>query len=62
MQRYKLTESELAEKARNYVHYVDEEEKAIGVFATNEDAIKADCYYVKRLKKKYNYHIQMVIK
>lgn len=63
MERSRWTEEELVEQAKRFCAYVDTTINTIGVYATIEDAKTAeDCYAIKRLKKKYNYKIQMLIK
>lgn len=46
-----------------FAAYANSKEKIIGIYATNEDMLKAEkSPALKKLRKLFNYKIQMVIK
>lgn len=54
---------EYVEKVKQFAVYVDSDIKTVGIYATNEDAARANRdHALKKLKNLYNYKIQMVIK
>lgn len=54
---------EYIEKVKEFASYVDQKEKVVGIYATNEDALIAEkSFALKKLRNLYKFKIQMVIK
>ena len=54
---------EYISEVEKFAVYVNTEEKIVGIYRTNEDLLKANKNYaLKKLKNRFGYRVQMVIK